>query len=58
MLLELRLGNVDLELTNYVYTMQISPIQLEFDHHQAAIGELCSLILIMHVVKQHTKPLL
>lgn len=38
MLLELRMGNMDLELKNYVYTMQISPIQLEFDHNQAALG--------------------
>ena len=39
MLLELRMGNMDLELKNYVYTMQISPIQLEFDHNQAALGD-------------------
>ena len=43
MLLELRVGNVDLESTNYVYSMQISPIELEFDHNQATLGEFCNL---------------
>ena len=38
MLLELRVGNLDLKSTNYVYSMQISPIELEFDHNQAALG--------------------
>ena len=40
MLLELRMGNLDMQSTNYVYSMQISPIELEFDHNQAALGEL------------------
>jgi len=39
MLLELRIGNLDLESTSYVYSMQVSPIELEFDHNQAALGE-------------------
>ena len=43
MLLELRVGNLDLELTNYVYSMQISPIELEFDHNQATMGGFCNL---------------
>ena len=43
MLLELRVGNLDLESTNYVYSMQISPIELEFDHEQATLGEFSNL---------------
>jgi len=38
MLLELRMGNLDLDSTSYVYSMQISPIELEFDHDKAALG--------------------
>jgi len=41
MLLELRMGNLDLESTGYVYSMQISPIELEFDHDKAALGNVC-----------------
>ena len=43
MLLELRMGNLDLESTRYVYSMQISPIELEFDHDKAALGNIVSL---------------